>query len=108
VVVMSAKHHLPDVDLLHAHLMVIAMPIKFCEEIGAAEFVQELVDDREEEHVMHSFGVQGLIITHNFHDPSCVLTSRTVNEKAEGMGQMMPYCSMSLHWCLSSPLSSCG
>jgi hypothetical protein len=46
VALMSAKGHLGNVRLFHTDLVIARAKIKFGEELGATQFIQEVINDR--------------------------------------------------------------
>jgi hypothetical protein len=46
VALMSVKGHLGDVVLFHTYLVVARAKIKFGEELGATQFIQEVINDK--------------------------------------------------------------
>jgi hypothetical protein len=46
VALMSVKGHLGNVELFHTYLVIARAKIKFGEELGATQFIQEVIYDR--------------------------------------------------------------
>ena len=46
VALMSSKYSLRNVCLFHTYLVVARMKIKFSKEMGATQFIQEVINDR--------------------------------------------------------------
>jgi hypothetical protein len=55
---MRPKCGIVDVLRLHTDLMVAGLEVELGEESGAMEFIQDLVDDQNEEGVLDGDGVQ--------------------------------------------------
>jgi hypothetical protein len=51
VALMSAKGHLMNVGLFHTDLVIARAKIKFGEELGTTQFIQEVINDRNGEFV---------------------------------------------------------
>ena len=47
VAIMSAKVHLRNVILFHTDLVIARAKIKFGEELGTTQFIQEVINDRD-------------------------------------------------------------
>jgi hypothetical protein len=59
VSLMSSKGSLGNVYLFHMYLVVARMKIKFSEELGATQFIQEVINDRNGEFVFDGKFVEG-------------------------------------------------
>jgi hypothetical protein len=62
VFVVGAERRLLDVHLSHADLVVAALQIELGEEFGAALFVEQLVDDRDWEHVTADLQIERTVV----------------------------------------------
>jgi hypothetical protein len=51
VALMSAKGCLGDVCLFHMHMVIARAKIKFGKELGATQFIQEVINDRNKKFV---------------------------------------------------------
>jgi hypothetical protein len=56
---MSSKHSLGNVYLFHTYLVVARMKIQFSEELGATQFIQEVISDRNGEFVFDGKFIEG-------------------------------------------------
>jgi hypothetical protein len=52
VALMSAKGHLRNVRLFHMDLVIARAKIKFGEELGTTQFIQEVINDRDGKFVL--------------------------------------------------------
>jgi hypothetical protein len=59
VTLMSSKGSLRNVCLFHTDLVVARMKIKFSKELGATQFIQEVINDRNEKIVFNGEFVEG-------------------------------------------------
>ena len=59
VALMSSKGSLGNVCLVHTYLVVAQMKIKFSEELGTTQFIQEVINDRNGEFVLDGKFVEG-------------------------------------------------
>jgi hypothetical protein len=59
VALMSSKGSLGNVCLFHTYLLVAQMKIKFSEELGASQFIQEVINDMNGELVFDAKFVEG-------------------------------------------------
>jgi hypothetical protein len=59
VALMSSKGSLGNVFLFHMYLVVARMKIQFSEELGATQFIQEVINDRNGEFVFDGKFVEG-------------------------------------------------
>jgi hypothetical protein len=62
VPMMGAEHCLGNVGFVHAHLMVAAPQIQLGEVPRPTQFIKQLIDDRDGEHVTHDAGVEHAVI----------------------------------------------
>jgi hypothetical protein len=60
--VMRPECCLVDVGRPHADLVVSGSEVELGEEAGAMELVQQLVDDRDGEHILDGYGVQRAVV----------------------------------------------
>jgi hypothetical protein len=60
VALMSSKGSFGNVCLFHMYLVVAQMKIKFSEELGATQFIQEVINDRNGEFVFDGKFVEGM------------------------------------------------
>jgi hypothetical protein len=60
VVVMSSKGSLRNVYLFHTDLVVARMEIKFSKELGATQFIQEVINDSNGKFVFNGEFVEGV------------------------------------------------
>jgi hypothetical protein len=59
---MRAKRRLVDVGGGHEHLVVAAAQVQLREESGAAQLIEQLLDDRNWEHIPHRGRIQGAVV----------------------------------------------
>jgi hypothetical protein len=59
VALMSSKGSLGNIYLFHTYLVVAQMKIQFSEELGATQFIQEVINDRNGEFVFDGKFVEG-------------------------------------------------
>ena len=59
VALMSVKGHLGNVKLFHTYLVIAQAKIKFGEELGTTQFIQEVINDRNGEFVFDGKFVEG-------------------------------------------------
>ena len=59
VALMSSKGHLGNVCLLHTYLVIARVKIKFSKELGATQFIQEVINDRNGKFVFNGQFVEG-------------------------------------------------
>jgi hypothetical protein len=59
VALMSSKGSLGNVCLFHMYLVVARMKIKFSKELGATQFIQEVINDRNGKFVFNGKFVEG-------------------------------------------------
>jgi hypothetical protein len=62
VAMVGLEHRLLNVVSGHAHLVVAAPKVQLSEEFGAAKFIEQLIDDRDWEHVADGLRVQLTVI----------------------------------------------
>jgi len=62
VAMMGPEGRFVDVGGEHPDLVVAATQVELGEEYGAAELVQEFVDDRDGEHVADGDGIEGAVV----------------------------------------------
>jgi hypothetical protein len=60
VALMSSKGSLRNVCLFHTDLVVARMKIKFSKELGATQFIQEVINDRNGKFVFNGEFVEGM------------------------------------------------
>jgi hypothetical protein len=66
VALMSSKGSLGDICLFHTYLVVARTKIQFSEELGATQFIQEVINDRNGEFVYDGKFVEGMEVrTHS-------------------------------------------
>jgi hypothetical protein len=66
VALMSSKGSIGDICLFHMYLVVARMKIQFSEELGATQFIQEVINDRNGEFVFDGKFVEGMEVrTHS-------------------------------------------
>jgi hypothetical protein len=66
VALMSSKGSLGNVFLFHTYLVVARMKIKFSKELGATQFIQEVINDRNGEFFFNGKFVKGMEVrTHS-------------------------------------------
>jgi len=66
VALMSSKGSLGDIYLFHMYLVVARTKIHFSEELGATQFIQEVINDRNGEFVFDGKFVEGMEVrTHS-------------------------------------------
>lgn len=88
--------------------MVARVEIEFGEEVCTVEFVEELVDLRNQVLVLHRALVQSSKSTQNRHELSCFLTRNTGAENTELDGGMMSWPNMAAYCFPSSSFWSWG
>jgi hypothetical protein len=59
VALMSAKGHLRNIRLFHTNLVIARAKIKFGEELGTTQFIQEVVNDQNGEFVFDGMFIEG-------------------------------------------------
>jgi hypothetical protein len=59
VALMSSKGHLGNVCLFHTYLVIARVKIKFSKELGATQFIQEVINDRNGKFVFNGQFVEG-------------------------------------------------
>jgi hypothetical protein len=59
VALISAKGHLGNVCLFHTYLVIARAKIKFSKELGATQFIQEVINDRNGKFVFNGQFVEG-------------------------------------------------
>jgi hypothetical protein len=59
VALMSSKGHLGNVCLFHMYLVIARVKIKFSKELGATQFIQEVINDRNGKFVFNGQFVEG-------------------------------------------------
>jgi hypothetical protein len=59
VALMSAKGHLGNVFLIHTYLVIARVKIKFSKELGATQFIQEVINDKNRKFVFNGQFVEG-------------------------------------------------
>ena len=59
VALMNSKGSLGNACLFHTYLVVARMKIKFSKELGATQFIQEIINDRKGKIVFHSEFIEG-------------------------------------------------
>jgi hypothetical protein len=59
VALMSVKGHLWNVCLFHTYLVIARAKIKFSKELGATQFIQEVINDRNGKFVFNGQFVEG-------------------------------------------------
>jgi hypothetical protein len=59
VALMSSKGHLGNVCLLHTYLVIARAKIKFGKELGATQFIQEVINDMNGKFVFNGQFVEG-------------------------------------------------
>jgi hypothetical protein len=66
VALMSSKGSLGNVYLFHMYLVVARTKIKFSEELGTTQFIQEVINDRNGEFVFDGKFVEGTKVKTHF------------------------------------------
>jgi hypothetical protein len=62
----SSKDSLRNICLFHTYLVVARMMIKFSKELGATQFIQEVINDRNGEFVFNGEFFEGMkVMTHS-------------------------------------------
>jgi hypothetical protein len=56
---MSSKGRLGNVCLFHSYLVIARVKIKFSKELGTTQFIQEVINDRNEKFVFNGQFVEG-------------------------------------------------
>ena len=59
VALMSAKGHIRNVCLFHTYLVIARVKIKFSKELGATQFIQKVINDRNGKFVFNGQFVEG-------------------------------------------------
>jgi hypothetical protein len=59
VTLMSLKGHIGDVGLFHTYLVIAQARIKFGKELGATQFIQEVINDRNGKFIFNGQFVEG-------------------------------------------------
>ena len=66
VTLMGSKCNIGNVLLFHTYLVVARMKIKFSKELGTTQFIQEVINDRNEKFVFNGKFVEGMEVrTHS-------------------------------------------
>jgi hypothetical protein len=65
VALMSSKGSLGKVCLFHTYLVVAQMKIKFSKELGATQFIQEVINDRNGKFFFNGKFVEGMEVRTN-------------------------------------------
>jgi hypothetical protein len=66
VALISSKGSLEDICLFHTYLVVARTKIQFSEELGATQFIQEVINDRNGEFVFDGKFVEGTEVRTHF------------------------------------------
>jgi hypothetical protein len=77
VALMSSKVSLGNVCLFHTYLVVAQMKIRFSKELGATQFIQEVVNERNGKFVFNGKFVEGKKSGHIHQEPSFFRTMTT-------------------------------
>jgi hypothetical protein len=80
VALMSSKGSLRNVCLFHTDLVVARTKIKFSKELGATQFIQEVINDRNGKFVFNGEFVEGAKSGHMHQEPSFFMTM-TIGEE---------------------------
>jgi hypothetical protein len=80
VALMSSKGSLGNVCLFHTYLVVARTKIKFSKELGATQFIQEVINDRNGKFVFNGKFVEGTKSGHIHQEPSFFRTMTTGEE----------------------------
>jgi hypothetical protein len=59
VALMSVKGHLRNVSLFHTDLVIARAKIKFGEELGTTQFIQEAINDRDGKFIFDGEFIEG-------------------------------------------------
>jgi hypothetical protein len=92
----------------HAHLVIAGAEVELGEELGAAKFIKQLVDDWNGEGVLDVAFVEGSVV--DAETPGLVrfLDQENRRQKVEVLWQINPCCCMSWHWRSNSSFCSAG
>jgi hypothetical protein len=60
--IVGAKRRHVHIHQVHAHLMVAQAEIELREELSAVQLIQELIDDKDGEVILHRDGIEGLVV----------------------------------------------
>jgi hypothetical protein len=80
VALMSSKESLRNVCLFHTDLVVARTKIKFSKELGATQFIQEVINDKNGKFVFNGEFVEGAEVGHMRQEPSFLRTMTTGEE----------------------------